>query len=118
MLALFADPDTMEVPSEMMACGIALSRHYAAELLRMKGATAAASPDLRLAVRLLAWLQAQPEPRFHLAQVYQRSLNALGDAKTARRILAVLEDHGWLERLPQGTVLDGAARREAWELVP
>jgi hypothetical protein len=117
VLALFADPDGMEVPGETMACGVALARHYAAELLRLKGA-AAASPDLSLAARLLIWVQTQPEQRFHLAQVYQRGPNALRDAATARRILTVLEEHGWLRRLAPDTVLDGASRRDAWELVP
>ncbi len=37
VLAIYADPDAMEVSAEMMACGIALAHHYAAELLRLQG---------------------------------------------------------------------------------
>jgi len=117
VMSVYADPDTMEVTAEAMAGGIALTQYYAAELLRLQGGTSV-SPDLRLAARLLGWWQAQPNPRCYLAQIYQRSLNAIGDAATARRIVRVLEDHGWIRPLPPGEILDGAKRRDAWELVP
>lgn len=117
VLALYADPDAMDVPGDAMAGGIVLARHYAVELLRLQGA-AAVSPDLRLAQRLLDWWQARPDPRLHLAAIYQRGLNALGDAGTARRIVGMLEEHGHITRLPEGVEIEGAARREAWTLVP
>jgi hypothetical protein len=107
----------MDVQAEAMACGIELAQHYGAELLRLQGA-AAVVPDLRLAARLLAWWQARLDPRCYLAAIYQRGLNAVGDAATARRIVGILEDHGWVRRLPQGAEVDGVPRREAWELVP
>jgi hypothetical protein len=37
-------------------------------------------------------------------------------AADARRVVGILEDHGWLTRRPQGTVIDGKARKEAWTL--
>jgi hypothetical protein len=116
VLSVYADPDTMEVNDDAMECGIALVQHYAVEMLRLHGG-AAVSPDLRLASRLLAWWQGRPDPQCHLAAIYQRGLNAIGDAATARRIVTVLYEHGWLRRLPPGTAIDGAPRREAWELV-
>ena len=117
VLEVYGDPDAMEVSAELMACGIVLAQHYGAELLRLQGA-AAVTPDLRLAARLLAWWQARPDPRCHLSAIYQRGLNALGDAATARRIVAILEDHGWILPLPVGTEIDGAPRRDAWTLAP
>ena len=117
VLALYADPDAMDVSADWMACGIALAQHYAAELLRLHGA-ASVSPDLRLAQRLLKWWQEQPGGRCHLAQVYQRGPGPLRDAAAARRVIALLVDHGWLAKLPEGVELDGVARREAWGLVP
>ena len=106
VLTVYADPDAMDVPAEMMANGIDLARYYAAEMLRLQGACTV-SIDLRLAARLLAWWQARPDPQCHLAGIYQRGLNALGDAATARRIVGILEEHGWLERLQAGTEVDG-----------
>jgi hypothetical protein len=117
VLEVYGDPDAMEVSADSMACGIALAQHYGAELLRLQGA-AAITPDLRLAARLLVWWQARLDPRCHLATIYQRGLNALGDAATARRIVAILEDHGWILPLPVGTEIDGAPRRDAWTLAP
>ncbi len=116
VLALYADADAMEVPAEHLACGIALVEHYAVEMLRLAGA-GAVSPDLRLADRLLHWWQARKDPRLHLATIYQRGLNAIGDAETARRIVGILAEHGHARRLPAGTELEGKPRREAWELV-
>jgi hypothetical protein len=117
VLTVFADPNALEVSGAATAGGIALAKHYAAELQRLQG-TAGVSLDLNLATRLLEWWQARPDPRCHLALIYQRSLNAISDAATARRIVGILEDHGWVERLPAGTELDGKPRLEAWELVP
>jgi hypothetical protein len=51
----------------------------------------------------LAWWQARPDPRCYLATIYQRGLNAIGNAATARRIVTVLEDHGWVLKLPANT---------------
>jgi hypothetical protein len=117
VLALHANPDAMEVSGEHMACGIALVEHYAQKMLRLAG-NGSVDPDLRLADRLLRWWIERGEPRLHLATIYQRGPHALGDAATARRIVGILEEHGYVRRLPEGTVLDGKPRREAWELVP
>lgn len=117
VLAVYANPDAAEVDGEAMACGIALAQHYAAEMLRLQGG-AAVAPNLRLAARLLAWWQTRPDRRCHLAEIYQRGPGSLRDAKTARNIVGVLEEHGWVCRLPAGAELDGRPRRDAWELVP
>jgi hypothetical protein len=117
VLELHADPDAMEVSAEHMACAIALVEHYAQEMLRLAGG-GSVNPDLRLADRLLRWWIERGEPRLHLAVIYQRGPHALGDAATARRIVNILEEHGYVRRLPENTILDGKPRHEAWELVP
>lgn len=105
-----------EVTGHAMACGIELVLHYAAEALRLKGG-ACITPELRQAQRLLDWWQARPDPRAHLAEIYQRGPAALRTAATARAACGVLVDHGWIVPLPRAE-LDGAARRDAWALVP
>jgi hypothetical protein len=75
-------------------------------------------PDLQLAGRVLAWWQVQPDPRCDLANIYQLGPYAVRDAAAARRVVGVLEDHGRVRRLEPGAIVDGAARRDAWELVP
>jgi hypothetical protein len=117
VLTAYADPEAPVVGAEAMAGGIELVTHYASELLRLQGA-ANVAPDLALADRLLTWWQARPDPRCHLAVIYQRGLNAIREAATARRVVAVLLEHGWITQLPPGTVLEGKPRSEAWALVP
>ncbi|MBL6079698.1 DUF3987 domain-containing protein [Belnapia sp. T18] len=117
VLTVYDDPDAVEVPAAMMACGITLAQHYAAEMLRLQGASTV-STDLRLAARLLEWWQARPGFRCHLAEIYQRGPSAVRDNGTARRIIGILEDHNLVRRLPAGTELDGAPRRDAWEMLP
>ena len=115
VLAAISDPEVAEVGVEDAERGCVLLHHYAAELIRL-GEGARVAPDLRLAARLLAWWQAQPGPQVHLAQIYQRGLNALGNAARAREIVAILEEHGWVRRLPERTMVDGRSRRDAWTL--
>ena len=106
-----------EVSDEMMANGIALARHYAAEMIRLKG-SANITPELRQAQMLLAWWREKDEPSAHLAEVYQRGPASLRNAAAARAACGTLQDHGWIKPMKQGVELDGAPRREAWELIP
>jgi hypothetical protein len=101
-----------------MANGITLARHYASEALRLHG-VASVAPDLVLAGRLLAWWRGLPDRRLHLAKIYQFvPVEAIRDAATARRIAKILETEGHAIPLPPGTIVEGAERREAWELTP
>jgi len=117
VLTVYADPAATHITAEAMAGGTALANYYAAELLRLQGASAIGE-ELRQAAALLAWWQARSEPRCHLAEIYQRGPNAMRDARTARRVVVELVEHGYVRALPAGTELDGAPRKEAWELVP
>ena len=117
VLTAYADANAVSITGEAMAGGITLAQHYAAELLRLQGVSGV-SHDLHQAAVLLAWWQARAEPRCHLAEVYQGGPGMLRDAAAARRIASILQEHGYLDPLPAGTVLDGAARKEAWVLVP
>ncbi len=114
VLAAYAGAD--RVTGEAMANGITLAQHYAAEMLRLKGG-AAVTPELREARRLLDWWQVRPDPRAHLAEIYQRGPGSLRTAARARAACEVLVEHGWLRELRAGTVLDDAPRKAAWELV-
>jgi hypothetical protein len=106
-----------EVSAEMMACGIALAQHYAAEMIRLKGG-ASITPELRQAQRLLDWWQARPDPRAHLAEIYRLGPASLRTADAARAACRTLQDHGWIASLKKGVELDDAPRREAWGLAP
>jgi hypothetical protein len=116
VLTLVEASDAEEVGDAAMEAGIVLARHYAQEALRLADA-GLTNPDLLLAERLLAWLHGRSEDRLHMVKVYQHGPGAIRDKDTARRIVGILEQHGWLRRLPPETVVDGAPRRDAWEVV-
>jgi hypothetical protein len=114
VLALVEDLHRRSISKRSMEAGIALCEFYLSEALRLFEA-GACDPDLVLAEKLLSWALAQGE-YIHLAQVYQFGPNALRDAKTARRIAGLLQDHGWL-RSVEDKEIDGMKRREAWQVV-
>jgi hypothetical protein len=104
------------VGASHMTGGIALAKHYAAEMLRLIGG-AAVSGDLRTAQDVLDWLKGRPERRFYLSEVYQRGPAAVRTAAGARRAVAILLDHGHIRELKAGTEIDGTARKEGWAVV-
>jgi hypothetical protein len=74
----------------------------------------------RLTRRRLQYLQRWPcapgmVPMMEVT-VYQRGPSHLRDAKTARRIVGLLEDHGYLVRIPGGAVMEGEQRRDVWRV--
>jgi hypothetical protein len=111
VLTLFADPEAVEVSADAMAGATELVQHYGAELLRLAEA-AAVAPDLALAQRVLDWWQRRPA-ELHLAALYQYGPPAVRDANTARRIMAILVEHGHAIEL-HNVEIDGRKRREAW----
>jgi hypothetical protein len=111
------DVNAVEITRLEMERGIALAEHYACEASRLFGASRVRA-DLHLAQRLLDWLLTTwREPSVSLPDIYQRGLNAIGDQATARRLVGILEGHGWLIRIQDGAVVGGVRRREAWRIV-
>lgn len=96
-----------------MEAGIALVEFYLTEAVRLFAA-GGVDPDVLLAEKLLAW--AQSSPCIYLRQVYQYGPNAIRDAKVAKRLVGILEDHGWLTRIVGGMEIDGAQRRDVWRV--
>jgi len=115
ILAAYGGRDLID--AETFDAGAELASWYAGEQLRL-GEAVAPDPEIDAAQELLAWWQAQPDPRLYLTALYKSGPNRLRKADDAKRAVAILEDHNWIERLPAGTVLDGSPRREAWGLVP
>ncbi len=117
VLTLVKDIRSPAVAVGEMEAGIALAEHYVSEALRLYEASRV-NAELRLAQRLLDWLQRRwAEPVISLPDIYQSSLNAIGDQATARKLVAILEDHGWLEKVRGGAVVAGKRRRDAWLIV-
>ena len=84
-------------------------------MAKRKASTSRASAGS--AVRAGAKTNGRPEHRLHMVKVYQHGPGAIRDKDTARRIVGILERHGWLRRLPVGAEVEGKPRRDAWEVV-
>jgi hypothetical protein len=81
----------------------------------------AVDADLALADRLRIWLIDDWEPRhgalISLPDIYSDGPAPIRDAKTARRMVAILENHGWLVRISQSTCVRGKPRKECWRII-
>ncbi|HEY8161978.1 MAG TPA: DUF3987 domain-containing protein [Methylocystis sp.] len=96
---------------------IKIAVFFANEALRL-GQAGSCSPELREAEKLLAWLKTWKEPLIGLRSIYRLGPNSIRDAKTAKAAVAILEDHGWLQRHDGlDPVVDGQPVREAWRIV-
>jgi hypothetical protein len=106
-----------EVGAAEMEAGIALAEYYAAEALRLFGASQIGA-DLQAAQRLLDWLcETWPEDNVSLPDIYQRGPNSIRDKATAQKLAAILVDHGWLAPVQGGTKIGEQFRRQAWRTV-
>jgi hypothetical protein len=117
VITLIGDINAPEVSEQSMKAGIALAEHYVAEAMRLFEVTRI-NADLRLAQRVLDWLhRTWGEPNSSLPDIYQRGPNAVRDQGTARKLVAILVDHGWLTPIEKGATIAGHFRREAWRIV-
>ena len=116
VLALVEDLTCAEVSGDHMTRGVSLAEHYTSEALRLFEASRI-DHDLELARQLLDWLRAWKEDLVSLPDMYQRGLNAVADARTARKLAGILEDHGWLVAVKGGGVVKGQRRKEVWRIV-
>ena len=117
VLTLWRDLEALAVPAAEMAPAIYLAQFYLSEAARLaSAATISAEIDATEALRL--WLLESWTEREVLARdVVQFGPNRLRETPKARAALQLLERHGWLEPLDPGTVVRGAARKEAWVVV-
>ena len=116
VLTLIEDIDALAIGEANMKRGVELAEHYVSEALRLFEA-GQVKAELMLAQRLRDWLWQWPEDAISLPDIYQRGLNAIGDQATARRMVGILADHGWLAPIDGGAVIAGQRRREAWMIV-
>jgi hypothetical protein len=105
-----------EISGATMAQGIELAQYYASELLRL-AFYGGADPKLVQAQALLNWLQSKwNESVVSLPDIYQKGPKAIRDAKTAKSLVDILVDHGWLIEVPEGATINGNYRKQAWSL--
>jgi hypothetical protein len=73
--------------------------------------------ELLRAEQLLQWLESWDGELISAPDVYQFGPNAFRDSKAALEAIHLLEEHGSLEPLEGGAIVNGVRRREAWRIV-
>ena len=116
VLTIVNDALAGEVTAEAIEMAAELARHYAAEALRLAQG-GAGDPDMQAAQQLLAWLKSREETMFCAVQVYRQGPGSIREKAKAMKIVSILADHGYVERVPAGAEIDGKFRRDVWRLV-
>ena len=117
VLTLWHDLEATKVEASDMADAIELAQFYLSEASRLASA-ATVSAEIDRADALRKWLlEGWPHGEIMVRDVVQRGPNPLRESPKARAALGILEKHGWLVQLEAGTVVRGAARKEAWAIV-
>ena len=116
VLTLVGDLEAGEVSPTELQAGITIAEHYAAEALRLVGASRVGA-DLIEAQKLLAWLQSSwRHPVVSLPDIYRLGPGSIRHAASARRAVGILVDHGWLVLAPPCEI-EGVPRREVWRII-
>lgn len=117
VLTLWANLNAGTVEAAEMANAITLAQYYLSEAARLANA-ATVSVKIDRAETLRKWLcDSWPYPEVTVRDVVQYGPNSLRETPEARAALTLLEKHGWLVALEQGTVVRGTARKEAWKII-
>jgi len=117
VLTLWADLAATEITPQVMAQGVQLAAYYLGEAKRLADA-AVVSVETDRAEALRKWLvESWPLSEVTLRDIVRSGPNRLRETRIAREPVAMLEKTGWLIRLPEGTEVQGMARREAWHVV-
>jgi hypothetical protein len=109
VLALVENSATGSISVECVEAGIKLVAHYLNEAIRLYEA-GAADPDLREAEKLLLWCKGRPGKTVPLSDIYQFGPSSVRNAKRARELMKILEEHGQVKPTTHGK------HQEAWRL--
>lgn len=117
VVALFDNINTQEVPEEAAISACELMRFYIAEFSNLLS-LAKSQKDESAAGELGAWMARQYGAGGvgHDKEISQFGPPAFRKKGDRQEAIRVLREHGWIEMLPKGTVVDGAKRAEAFRV--
>jgi hypothetical protein len=80
---------------------------------------AAVSAGIEKADVLRLWLLDRwPHAEIFPSEIVRHApIRALRESPADKAAIAILAKHGWLVALPEGQIIQGAARNEAWQIV-
>lgn len=117
VVTLWGNLEAPEVTRQAMSNAIKLMEYYLSEATRLAN-VASISLETQTAEKLRLWLQGNwSEPTILLRDIVRLGPNALRESVKAKAAISLLEKYGWLVPVVPGTVIKGAARKEAWQVV-
>lgn len=118
VLTAWADLGAPEVSARTMADAITLAQFYLTEARRLSD-TAVISEKVKRAETLRKWLlDVWQFDDLTPSEIMQRApIRALRESPAAKEAIAMLEKHGWLVRLPDGSEVRGKTRKDAYRIV-
>lgn len=117
-LAWVNDPEIRRIRKirmEYMRNSISIMQYYLSEALRLFNA-GDIDRELILAGELHEWLLSKDKTEVSLVEIYKGGPNAIREAKLARKIMQILEDHRYALPLEEGIEYENVLRREAWRI--
>ena len=117
VLTLYENLSATQISEEMMRNAVELMQHYLKEAQRLTGGVGVAQ-EIVDAEKLRVWLiEKWPHEHISASDAIQKGPLKRGySTKTIRHLLEVLAAHDWLVKQPQGALIDGAKRKEAWRV--
>lgn len=115
IFAIIEQPNTNQIEENHIERGITLVNYYLSEILRIQGYLMI-NPELALAQKTLEHFWERGQSIVTLVDVYQKGPSAIRQAKKARDVMRLLQEHGWAEPCSQGIEIEGKKHREAWRI--
>lgn len=114
IMSLFDNLDVAQIKEGYIQRAIILIKYYLDETLRIQGYLSI-NPELALAQKTLNWCWEKGKAAVSLTELYQKGPVEIRQAKKARMIMSILEEHGWA--IPRHNAeIDGTRHKEAWEI--
>ena len=116
VLTLWRNFQTDVIDASEMQHGIELAKYYLNEAKRLVE-VAIVSLDLQAADNLLKWIsERHGKTCFVFSDILQNGPNAIRDSKRVKKLFAILTEHGWLIKMPNGTIVEGKSCSTAYRL--
>ena len=115
VLTLVSDPDAGVIRTEAIDRAAVLVDHYLAEAVRIVG-THSVPKSVRDAEALLDWCHAERISLLHSRAALQFGPGVIRTRQVFDQAISELERTGWVHRIEDGAVVDGAHRRRVWTI--
>lgn len=117
VMAVFEDPDSPAISGTTMAAATRLMSWYIGEAQRVLD-TGEIAPAMQQAEAPRQWIVERSGRKVIAVRTVTRyGPNAIRDSQLARRLIKILEEHGWLIPIDGGAVIDGVKSKAAWRVV-